>query len=132
MSWQPIVALGLFYLAVGPAFTFGSIWNARAHPTPRVEVRFGRVERGQLTRSWEGAWVLVFDDKSELQFRDYEYMQFPAARHSQRSAIEHVAHDWRFLVPVFLPLLLGTAFLVRIVSGGAEFGGRGTRRPSSN
>jgi hypothetical protein len=85
-----------FMLSMPKAIEVGSIWEVVANPIEDVEVSTnGRVEKGALTRTWGGDWLLLRSDGGVRRIEmGTSILSF------QVGPFRSPARSWRLYIPV--------------------------------
>ena len=106
MNWKLVGAIGLIVFVLQPTLRFGGIWDSRARPTKGVQVTLsdGRMLEGELSREWDGRWIVRTDDGQRASFgeNDYQSMRFELPPQDGRTSLDVLLLGWRSSLPFFL------------------------------
>lgn len=101
-------------LCMPKAVEVGSIWEVLANPIRDVEVSTnGRVEKGALSRTWGGDWLLLRPDGGVRKIEmGSSILTF------QAGPFRSPAQSWRLYIPVSGLVLVWTLGFAMLVVGG--------------
>lgn len=108
---RTLVILVLWWLAFGQAIQFGGIWQLRAHPMRNVTVYIAPdlTREGQLSRDWDGTWVLLTEGGIDHIFlgESPPAMSYTVDVNRPESILSH----WRTLLPMLLVTVIAMTLL---------------------
>lgn len=122
-AWRRLiaaVALLIVFMFIFPTVErYAAIWDARANPKPDVDVRLQSTKtvRGELSRTWEGAYELK-DRHGDIhifgtdQFAEMVF-PMPSTHDREHALIKH----WRAYAP---PMMLSGAIIFALLAAGAS------------
>ncbi|CUJ49896.1 Uncharacterised protein [Achromobacter sp. 2789STDY5608633] len=108
---RTLVILVFWWFAISQALQLGGIWQLRAHPMRDVTVYVdpNQTIKGQLSREWDGTWILSAEDGMHhfLMGESPPAMSYKLDTNRHSSFLDH----WRALLPMLLVTVIAMMLL---------------------
>jgi len=95
---RTLAVLVVWWCLVGPAATYGGIWERHVHQLPGITIQFkdGSTLTGDLSRNFDQSWELLLPDGRSRLFTPTEWVAMSSSPNAQHSYFEL----WRSWLPV--------------------------------